>query len=249
MFLAAVLAALTLAPGPERPTVASADSVRWAASGELSFTDVSGNQALTLLATKLDLRRQSRVLELRTQAGVRYGRSDGHTAAEDYTSGLEARFLPQARLSPFVQVTAVRDDIKEIDLRLAAAAGADINVVRDTARQLSFGVALLQDYENFAVAPDSSTPESRSLTRINLRLQGAVPLTGGVRLVHSTTLQPVASDLGDYLLTTQTALRVMLSRRFALQTTWQFNRDTSPAPGVTFRNDRTLTVGLLIETR
>ena len=59
-------------------------------------------------------------------------------------------------------------------------------------------------------------------------------------------MEPVADDLGDYLLTSETGLRVQVAGSAAIQTTYRFNRDTSPPEGVQFRNDRTLTVGILI---
>ena len=41
-------------------------------------------------------------------------------------------------------------------------------------------------------------------------------------------------------------LPVLLSQRLALQTSFTFNRDATPPEGVVFKNDRTLTVGLVV---
>jgi hypothetical protein len=90
-------------------------------------------------------------------------------------------------------------------------------------------------------------PASTSLTRFTVRATAQLPIRPGVSLFHQSQIQPVLEDPSDYLLTTETALRVIVLRRLAVQTSFVFNRDTSPPAGVSFRNDRTLTVGFVID--
>lgn len=230
---------------------AADSSAHWRASGTLSVTDVSGNKTLSLFTSAVQVSRVGgRSLGLSVALGARYGRSAGEVAVEDFTSGAELRFLPQGRVTPFVAATALRDDVKRIRVRLAASSGADLNVVRDSIRRVAVGFALLQDYEltggdpALAGAPDSSATR----TRLSFRLTGTIPLRPGVAIEHKSLFEPVSSDIHDYLFSTQTAIRVLLTRRLALQTSYQFNRDTTPPEGVLFRNDRTLTVGLTVQT-
>lgn len=255
--LTAVLLALApispASPAPTLPSPAAADTAHWSGTGDFAFTDVSGNKALSLLTTRLGVTRNgSRDVALSGSFGARYGRSEGEVVVEDYAAGLEARIRPKGRFSPFVTSSAARDDIKLIDLRLAVAAGVDLNLVTDSVRRIAVGVALLQDRETVQLEPDSLFPDAASSTtsstRFNLRLNGKLPLRSGVEIEHSSTFQPVADDLGDYLFVTESTLRVLLSRRLAFQTVFAFNRDSSPAAGVLFRNDRTLTIGLRVRT-
>ncbi len=248
MLLTAAQLALAAGAGATgADTALTAEAVHWKSTGEFSFTDVGGNKSLSLLTARAGFgRRGGGVFDLSATAGVRYGRSGGDVAVEDFATGAEVRFLPNGVVSPFVNASGTRDDIRHITVRLAVAAGADLNIVRESDRSVAVGIALLQDYE--AHAGTDSTPPSpaSSLTRINFRITGKLPLRPGVSLVHRSTMEPVATDPGDYLFTSETGLRVQVAGSAAIQTTWSFNRDTSPPEGVQFRNDRTLTVGIII---
>lgn len=248
LLLTALLAvASATAPAPARDTALTASPVHWKTTGELSFTDVSGNLSLSLLTARAGLaRRGGGNLDMTTSFGVRYGRSGGDVAVEDFSTGGELRFLPDGSVSPFVNASGTRDDIRHISVRVAVAAGADLNFVNSPHQKLSVGVALLQDYEAHEATDSTPASPSMSLTRINLRLTGELPLRPGVALVHKSTVEPVASNFGDYLFTSETGLRVLVTKSAAIQTTYRFNRDTSPPDGVQFKNDRTLTVGVVI---
>lgn len=260
--VAALLLTAVMARGPIAPAPAPGDSARapasqpldsadWHANGTLAFTDVSGNKTLTLFATKAEVsRRGGRALELTLNAAARYGRSGGETAVADYGGGGELRFLPHGDFSPFATATVSRDDVRHLALRLAASAGAAANVVNDSLRRVSVGLALLQDYERTTSVPGDPAivGTTTTRTRISASLTGTLPIRPGVQLEHKTRFEPVANRLADYLFNTETAIRVLLSQHFALQVAWQFQRDTTPPDGVRFRNDRTLSVGLTVQT-
>jgi len=248
MLLAAMLAASLLrGAAPRGDTAETADAAHWKTTGEFSFTDVSGNRSLSLLTARAGFGRHGGGdLDLTATLGVRYGRSSGDVAVEDYATGGELRFRPKGVVSPFVNVSGTRDDIRNIAVRVAVAAGADVNLVHERDRTIAVGLALLQDYESHQGTDTTPASPAVSLTRFNLRITGKLPLRPGVSIVHRSTVEPVAGDLGDYLLTSETGLRVQVAGSAAVQTTWRFNRDTSPPEGVQFRNDRTLTVGIVL---
>ena len=245
LFIEPLLAWSLLAAAP--PPVPSPDTTLWRVIGELAFTDVAGNRSLSLLSTKLAVsRRDPARLELRASAGLRYGRSDGELAVADYTFDLESRLTPERPISPFATFAANRDETRNLEVRVAVAAGVDLNLVRDTLAQVAVGLAVLQDYEAVSLPPGSADPANQTLTRLSLRFRAQLPIREGVSFRQQSMVQPVADHPEDYLLTTETAVAVLLSERLALQTSFTFNRDTSPPEGVLFRNDRTLTVGLVV---
>jgi hypothetical protein len=85
-----------------------------------------------------------------------------------------------------------------------------------------------------------------SFTRFDIRLRGKYPLREAITLEHLTIVQPVADNLQDYLLTTRAAMQDYLTRQLAIQTSYLIERDVTPLPSVEFKNDRTLTVGILL---
>lgn len=226
----------------------TADSIGWRATGELSFTDVSGNKDLSLLATTLQVDRAGgAAYDATASAAVRYGKSNGDLAAKSAIGTAELRLRPLETLSPFVIASAERDEVRRLLVRLAGSVGVDVNVIRDDERRLSIGGAVLQDYERRDPVEGSLEDPTVSRTRLTLRVNGSTPLRTGVTLEHESRVEPATVDFSDYLLRSRTALRALLSSRLAFQTSYLFTRDNSPPEGVTFKDDRTLTVGLVIQ--
>ena len=197
MLLTAILAAALLRGGlPRGDTAETADAAHWKTTGEFSFTDVSGNRSLSLLTARAGFGRHGGGdLDLTATLGVRYGRSSGDVAVEDYATGGEMRFRPKGVVSPFVNVSGTRDDIRNIAVRVAVAAGADLNLVHERDRTIAVGLALLQDYESHQGTDSTPASPAISLTRFNLRVTGKLPLRPGVSIVHRSTVEPVAGDL------------------------------------------------------
>lgn len=219
------------------------------ATAELSYSDASGNTNLALLGSRIGLKRLSPGSELSTVVGMRYGKQEGDVAAENYAAEVNARFRPMEWVSPFFYAKGYRDLITNIDLRFAAAAGADLNIVPEPTQRLSLGVAVLRDYERRLIPIDSDDPREITSTRFNVRLVANPTLKKGITAEHTTQFEPVADDFGNYLFTSRTALRVLLTGSLALQTSYQFSFDATPAPGVASKTDRALTTGLIVELK
>jgi len=225
----------------------STPKAHWSGTGELSFTDMAGNKSLSLLTAGLGARRVNDThYEVLFSSSASYGRSDGTVAVASVQGELSLRFRPSRRISPFLRSTAAHDAIRNLRIRLSMAAGAELNLIADGPSSVTLGAALLQDYESRDLPEGSLDPAAVSSTRFNLQFRGATPIRPGVQVSHSTQLEPVAGRFDDYLLTSRTALKVALTDALAFQTTYTFNRDTTPPPGVVFRNDRVLATGLVV---
>ncbi len=241
--------ALALAAGP-LPAQQPDSLPYWVASGELSYTDVSGNRTLALLTTGIGIRRAGgRRVEAGFSASMRYGRSEGDRAAESYTTEVSARFRPRSWVSPFLYAKGERDLVKNLDLRISAAAGVDVNLVPHPERRISLGAAVLRDSEQRLLPVGSLEARSVSSTRLILRFLANPTIRPGVTAENRTQYEPVADDFGTYRFTTTTALRVLLTGGLALRTSYQYSYDSAPVEGVTSRSDRTLTTGLIVEIR
>lgn len=226
----------------------STPKAHWSGTGELSFTDMAGNKSLSLLTAGPGARRVNDThYEVILTSSASYGRSDGTVAVASLIGELNLRFRPSRRISPFIRNTAAHDGIRNLRVRLSMAAGAELNVIMDGPSSVTQGVALLQDYESRDLPEGSLDPAEVSSTRLSLQFRGVTPLRPGVLVSHSAQLEPVAGHFDDYLLTSRTSLKVALADALAFQTTYTFNRDTTPPPGVEFHNDRVLTTGLVVQ--
>jgi len=108
-------------------------------------------------------------------------------------------------------------------------------------------VAVRQDCQVDNLPAENTSPDTTSLARFELRLIATPTIRNGLGLDHRTLIQPVADDFGDYLFSSHTSLRVLLVGVLAFQSSYAYTYDSTPAPGVQFRSDRTLSTGLLFE--
>ncbi|HSE26693.1 MAG TPA: DUF481 domain-containing protein [Gemmatimonadales bacterium] len=232
------------------PPAASAPALSpgWSGTGEFSYTDVSGNSSVALLASGLTLKRvRDSRYELEVGGLVRYGEAAGDATVENYVGSARVRFEPAGAVSPYVSAGWQRDVVRGIRARFAAQAGAEANLVRAARdRRVAVGLALLRDFESRSLPPDSPEPETVSRNRLNASLTMQLPLREGVNLEHRMLLEPATDDFEDYFFLWRTAVRVGLTRVVALQTTFQFDRDNIPPPGVEYRDERTLSAGVLL---
>ena len=65
--------------------------------------------------------------------------------------------------------------------------------------------------------------------------------------VAVTAIAP--AEIDRYYRTSGTLRALRSAELVALQTSYQYNYDSSPAPGVTSRSDRAITTGLIVELR
>ncbi len=238
-------------PAPPPAATAPAPPPGWSATGEFSYTDVTGNTSVALLASGFTLKRvRDSRYELELGGLVRYGEADGDATVENYAGNTRVRFNPAGSISPYVSVGWQRDVVRGIRARFAAQAGAEANLIRATKdRRLAVGLALLRDVESRSLPPSSLEPETVSRSRFSATLTALLPLRDGVTFEHRVLMEPATGHLEDYFFLSRTAVRVGLTRVVALQTSFQFDRDNIPPPGVKFRDERTLSAGILLSVR
>lgn len=221
------------------------DSPRWAGSTELTLTDASGNQRLTVFTTGFKLRHlRTEIYAFELEVQGRYGSSDGEQVAESYKGGITFDFTPQSRWSPFLHTEAEHDPFRRLDVRMNSGAGARFRVYREPSRgEVDLSVAMMHSYEAFAHESDGT---QRNRARWNIRANGSRRVHEGVTLSHRTRYQPIVGETGDYLLTMETGLRVHLSRRIALSVSHEYNRDSTPPEDV-HADDRLLKAGVQVD--
>jgi hypothetical protein len=233
------------------PPAAAQPVPGWSATGELSYTDVTGNTSVALLASGVNLKRvRDARYELELGGLVRYGEADGAATVENYAGSARVRFSPAGAVSPYISGGWQRDVVRGIRARFSAQAGAEANLVRATKdRRLALGLALLRDVESRSLPPGSLEPETVSRSRLSATFTLQVPLRDGVSFEHRMLMEPATGDVEDYFFLSRTAVRVGLTRVVALQTSFQFDRDNIPPPGVAFRDERTLSAGILLSLK
>ncbi|MEX2572327.1 MAG: DUF481 domain-containing protein [Gemmatimonadota bacterium] len=237
-------------------TAAQEDSEdRWNIAAELSLTDQSGNRALRLLTGGVNLSHLQRE-DFRFDAAIqsRYGRSEDELVTLSHHASLGFDLRPTSSWSPFASVDAERDEFKRLDVRVSTGAGAKYTPRRtENDDETSISLALLHSYERISPPrPEEGEPpvianaESSHNARWSLRARTSHQIREGITLRHTTFYQPLWDDVANYLLRSDTGMKILLTERLALSVDYQLKRDARPPPGVE-PDDRLFKTGLIID--
>lgn len=253
-----VVAAVGIAAAPGALTAQDAESAEeartapdpWTATAELSFTSASGNRDLTVFTTGLTLKhRNVELLGLVLNLRARYGSSDGETDIENYHGDLKLDLDPANDWSPFLYMTAERDQTRRLDLRMNSGAGATYKLRRDDGRgEASIGAALLHSYESIRPAtPSPPTTHEPHSVRWSFQFDGRQRIRDDVTVTHGTSFEPRVDRFDDHLLALRTTFKVLVTSRIALSLTHEFDRDSTPVSDEIDEHDHLLQAGILVE--
>ena len=205
----------------------------WRTQLELGFNGSSGNSSFSVLRTGGSLKYlRTDVAEFEFSALVRYGESEGKVISNDMRSTLKFDWRPQSDFSPFVFVSARRDEIRKLDSKIDGGVGAKWTVLRREKSKISLSGAGLLEYENYQLAAGSTDPESEGVFRISGRLKFDHTFESGARIQHTTFWKPEASDFGDFNIEMTNSVSTQLLSNLALALEHEYLHDEVPPPGV-----------------
>jgi putative salt-induced outer membrane protein YdiY len=222
---------------------------RWQASAEFAYADQTGNRTLRVLTGGLKashLQKDLFRLDLTLQS--RYGESDESVVARSHYGSLAFDLSPSATWSPFLFGEAEHDRFKRLDARVSAGAGAKYTIYRgeETQTEASLSAALLLTHETFVPSLEDPAPPSRTVGRWSFRARGTQDLPAGARIHNTTFFQPLYDEMADYLLRSESSVRMSLTERLAFSVSYQWNRTSLPPEGVS-PDDRILSTGLIFD--
>lgn len=233
--LAQLPAADTTQAPPRPPSI-------WRLGTEIGFTDISGNRQLQLLQatfTAVNTRPESYTVDSKLE--LRYGESNGVEAARSATFRLRYDRTPRAPIAPFLGLDVEHDRIRKIDVRVSGGAGVNLNFEYSDDRRTTLALGLVEEYEQRASETAALTD-----TRFHSRFALLRTIRPGVAFELNGKYQPSTAQFSDYLAKADASLRIALTTKLAFRTSYAWNRDSNPAPGVLSRDDRTLTTALVI---
>lgn len=220
----------------------------WVAVVDLAFSGASGNDRTVLLTSGFSIRHlHTEHYEMEFSGSVRYGKSEGREVARNLKSGIKLDLMPRERWSPFFTINAERDPFRKLELRSNSGAGVKYTFWREKRGNASISVAGLHSYEQ--LTPDAADLiDGQHSARWSWRFKGVRRFNGKVNVENTTFYQPVWDRLDEYLLTTDTSVRVPMSRRISLTLRHTYDRD-SVAPVGVHKDDHLVRAGLTIESR
>lgn len=230
-------------------TEAQADpSDAWKLSAELSYTDQSGNRVLRLLTGGISVARIHPRYELDSSLRSRYGKSQREVVARSHQATLAVDLDPGQRWSPFLFSEAERDEFRRLDLRFSSGAGAKYTILEapDSKAEASVSLALLYSHQSLLPSATDPAPGRTDLARWSMRVRGTRELRPGISARHVTFYQPVWDQMADYLLRSDTGMKILLTERLAISLEYQLNRTARPPEGVE-PDDRLFKTGLIID--
>jgi hypothetical protein len=236
------------APAPAPAPAAPPAPDRWKFGAEFSYVEQSGNKTLRLMTAGLKLsRRDPGAADIDGNLQSRYGKSAGEVVARNYFGTVSYSPPANAKWAPSLSLRAERDPIKRLDLRFAGGAGARFTPYRSTERwnELSISARLAYEFTKLHDAQSAEEEEYRHIARWSTGIKASRQLRAGVAAEHQTSFDPAWGELEDYLLRSQTGLRVSLTERLGVLVEYQLDRNNRPAVGVD-PDDRLLKAGVTV---
>jgi hypothetical protein len=243
------------APPAQTPAAAEAEDEQepppdlWSFAAEFSYTDQTGNKTLRLLTGGLKFaHRDKKSFELDGSLQSRYGQSEGEVVSRNYFGNLNFSPFKQARVSPSFSVKAERDPFKRLDLRFVGSAGAKVTPYRTDRGDGEVSLFLMTSYEfqNLQATPEDDSDEFTHVPRWTMEMRGSQKLNSSVTAHLQSSYEPSWGELANYLLRSQTGMKVLLTERLALSVEYQFNRTNEPPEGVA-PDDRLFKTGVIID--
>ena len=220
---------------------------RWGFEMGLALNSAGGNEDLTVFTSTVGLTHlQKEAFELGFNGAVRYGRSAGEEVAQNMRATINFDFRPEARWTPFVFASGEKDPFRKLDLRFNGGAGAKRTFWRDGWSEVSLSGAALYDHENLelAVPGDEITRTARWSWRARARRE----LSDRSRFEQVFFYRPEWQHANDYLLESFSSVRLGVTESLALNLTFLYERDSTPAPDVE-PDDWSLATGISLKTR
>lgn len=205
----------------------------WRARVDLGLNGSTGNSSFTVLRTGGSITHlRTEIYEFELSTMVRYGRSEERVIANDQRLTLKFDWQPEADFSPFTFVTASRDRLRRIDLKLNGGVGAKWTFFRRGASKVSWSLATVLDHEDLRLEPDATLSEVSSVLRWSARLKADHEFGSGATFQHVTFWVPDVSDFGDYLIEMSNALSTRLTASLSLVVEHEYLHDNVPPPDV-----------------
>ncbi|HKJ92923.1 MAG TPA: DUF481 domain-containing protein [Longimicrobiales bacterium] len=257
----ALMTGMVLVPTMPVPAAAQApavlDSVRapapaptrlWRLELDMAMNSSSGNNQLTVVTSDAKISRTiPTVVAVTFDGRAEYGRSGGEQVARDLKASLQFDFRPAGHWTPALFVTGEQDPFKRLNVRLNAGVGGTYVLSREGPTQMSVSAAALYNYEELLPAPDSTRISTQQNARWKCLLQGTQRLTDDMQVSEKTSYEPVWDYAGNYLLETNTALRMRVTENLALSITHVFQRDSTP-PSDVLADDQSVKMGVNFTT-
>lgn len=246
-------AALVLSAGTGSATGAAAqeteESESWRAEAGLALTSSGGNENLTVITTEFGITHlETERYEMALGGRFRYGRSEGEDVAQNLRGTANVDLYPEAGWSPFLFATAEQDPFRKLDVRLNSGGGLKRTFWRDEWDEVSLSTAMLYSYENLDVMPADSVGDGITQTaRWSVRSRARRRLGEGSRVEQIVYFQPAWNYVEDYLLESESSVRVALTQSLAVTSTLLYSRDSTPALDVD-PDDWSIAVGLSMAT-
>lgn len=226
-----ILLALALSVFFATPSFAQTTPDPWDVRLELGFNGAAGNSSFAILRTGASAKHiADNRYSLDFSTVVRYGRSHGEVIANDAAASVKVDWRPRSRLSPFLFVDALRDEVRRLDFQTNGGVGARWTLLDGSRRELAVSLAALWDYQAFASSGQAQDPSSESRGRWSVSSKASRKI-GGVSVENRAVFQPVWDDFHDYVVQVTTKLSTKLLEDLSLAMEHLYLHDEVPPPG------------------
>lgn len=218
----------------------------WKGFAEFGLTNRTGNTEETNLTLATGVSHADSTFEFGLSGRTVYAEQNNTKTAQEYNANLTFDYLPVSRISPFVLMTIYKNKFRAIDWRINAGIGAKYTFYRryhpehGGTDQLSTTLVGLYESERYTSGVDDKTD------RLLKSRPKFIHHIGSQVVFKCITFFTVSTTRDRYRINSTTSLAATIYKNLALKTSFQYEFDSAPEPGVNKR-DTTLISGLTVK--
>ncbi len=215
---------------------------QWKAKAELGSSFYSGNVNKFDLRSKGNISHVDSLFELSAFYKTIYAENNHVQNNEEYSGGFKFDYLPQSRFSPFVVLSAYRNDFKNIRQRLSSILGAKYVYFQSEKSNYSLSVAGQYDMEHYvAESPD------KNKIRLSIRPKIKLKIGQTAYFQNITFFQPNVQNWADYIINSSTSLTTKITKAINLKLSYEIEYVNEPTKEGLLKTDQAFLASLVFK--
>jgi putative salt-induced outer membrane protein len=218
-----------------------ADEKKWSDVAEFSFIETSGNSKISTVALKNELSYQfSEALKGLWKVGALYGKTDGETSAEQYSTELRGDYAVTEKFYSYALGGWLSDEFAGFDARYYVGPGIGYKLLTGPQHFLSAETGINYVKEEYVDGSEEEFAEGRAFAKYEFALTEKNKFSQSLEYNHDF------EDSDNYKLVSETALISSISENLSLKVNYTVQYINQPVPSDLEKTNTILAIALMI---
>ncbi|MCK5536664.1 MAG: DUF481 domain-containing protein, partial [Bacteroidales bacterium] len=215
---------------------------QWEGEAEIGFSYFSGNINIIDLRSEGRIVHEDSVFEYTSFYKAIYAEAENIQSNEELSGGVKFDYLPNSKFSPFIVLSAYRNDFKNIHLRLSGVIGGKLLVYKSEKANYSISMAYQFDAEDYL-----EETEDENKMRLSIRPKIKQQIGESIYFEHISFFKPNLRDFQDYTVLSSTSITNKITKKIHLKISYEYEYVNEPTKADLLQTDQVLMASVKIE--